>query len=75
MDEKFWMIWRENYDVPTKKHLTRTEAYLEAERLARKHPGSKFYLFQLQDNDFQLEMINICIVPDVHWLCGPEVPF
>ena len=66
MCEKFWMIWRESYDVPRKKHLTAAEAYQEAERLARKHPGSKFYI---------LEMVNMCEVSMVHWLYEPEMPF
>lgn len=40
----FWLVWRDGGSNPTKKHATESEARAEAERLAAKHPGSRFFV-------------------------------
>lgn len=41
---KFWIVWCENTTNVKYKHHTYQQARLEAERLAKKHPGHKFYV-------------------------------
>lgn len=40
----FWMIWSPQGAMPEVKHFTYREAEEEAERLAKKHPGRRFYI-------------------------------
>lgn len=40
----FWLVWNPNANAPSLKHDTKISATAEAERLARKHPGEKFYV-------------------------------
>ena len=41
----FWLVWRDGCDAtPRKKHVTKDRAQTEAERLAEKHPGERFYI-------------------------------
>lgn len=44
--ERFWVIWREDGCLPTKKHRTKADAVKEAERLAKKHPDSAFHVLE-----------------------------
>lgn len=46
MTEQFWMVLREDSNFTQKKHYNKIEAVVEAERLARKHPDSKFILLK-----------------------------
>jgi hypothetical protein len=43
MDKQFWLIWSERGN-PTMRHQDYIEAAAEANRLAIKHPGTKFYI-------------------------------
>lgn len=56
--DKFWMVWRENGDIPRYKHATEASAKQEAERLARNNPGVKFYV---------LVSVDACRLIDVLW--------
>ncbi len=40
----FYLVWRDGGPAPTFKHKTVTAAEIEADRLARAHPGSEFYV-------------------------------
>ena len=55
---KFWMVWNENSLTVSMKHDSKESAHGEAERLARKHPGQRFYV---------LSAIQSCVVADVQW--------
>lgn len=69
--DTFWVVWQENGGVPTRKHATPRDASNEAERLARKCPGERFFV---------LCSIASCVKVDVSW-DGPkpdqddDVPF
>lgn len=54
----FYMVWRENGGTPTRQHIDVGAARAEAERLARQHPGSRFYV---------LASIGDVQVNDTHW--------
>ena len=46
----FWLIWNQQIGFPTKAHeleTTEIHARAEGERLARKHPGERFFLMKL----------------------------
>lgn len=68
----FWVIWRDGGGPPTVKHFSRGQAEVEAERLARENPGSRFIL---------LEAKGACIKTDVFWQTANgdpddiEIPF
>jgi hypothetical protein len=56
---EFYIIYRDGGEqAPTFKHFSKDDAYKEAERLANKHAGSKFYV---------LRTIASCIKQDVIW--------
>lgn len=42
----FWMVWRTNGGVPTKKHRTLEAAEVEATRLAECTPGVRFFVLE-----------------------------
>jgi len=42
----FWLIWNPQRGYPTKAHETEFLARTEGERLARKHPGERFFLLK-----------------------------
>jgi hypothetical protein len=68
-ENSFYMVYREGQgnNAPAHKHLTRHDATLEAERLARQFPGNKFYV---------LEAVSCCIKHDVEWVqLSGVVPF
>jgi hypothetical protein len=44
--DKFWMIYGYGRGCPTKLHLSRSEAEVEAKRLARQHPGTFFVVLE-----------------------------
>lgn len=44
--DNFWLIWREDGGVPTRKHFSAEAARREAKRLAQKHPGKEFYVLR-----------------------------
>lgn len=46
MAEKFWMVWVQGADGPTKQHGAKQEAKQEAERLALLHPGCPVWLLE-----------------------------
>lgn len=43
---KFWMVWRKDDRTPVFQHETMECAKREAERMARKHPGSDFIVLE-----------------------------
>jgi len=57
--ETFWMVYGEGQRAPTYKHASQTAARQEAERLAREHKGTRFYV---------LEQIASVISSDVIWV-------
>lgn len=46
MDAKpeFWLVWRRDGRAPVCEHGSYHDARAEAERLAKHHPGSRFYV-------------------------------
>ena len=46
--EEFWMVWCEEQGMPKVKHLSVSSAEKEAERLARLHPGARFYVLSCE---------------------------
>ena len=68
-ETKFWVIWREDTLSVTKKHLFRSDAEREAERLARQCPGSRFFILASE---------NVCQMQDLIWKTTDketEIPF
>jgi hypothetical protein len=62
----FWLVWKDNGGIPTVPHDSLDSAKREAERLARMHPGSKFYV---------LQTVGACSKTDVLWDEDHEPPF
>lgn len=46
MEYKIWMVKGESGGPPSKVHKTEASATVEAKRLARLHPGTKFYVLE-----------------------------
>lgn len=44
--EPFWFVWRIGGLPPKFKHLSFNSADIEAQRLAREHPGSEFVVLE-----------------------------
>ena len=44
--KKFWMVWREGSKGLHVKHESYDSVRTEAERLAEKNPGQKFYVLE-----------------------------
>lgn len=44
--DKFWIVWRQNGSTPTYRHESKATAEMEAERLARCHPGEVFFVLK-----------------------------
>jgi hypothetical protein len=67
-NQPFWMVWSEHGRAPTYKHVTVQSARAEAERLARKNPGSKFHV---------LAALGHCTFNAVNWteVDHDSVPF
>jgi hypothetical protein len=42
--ETYWMVHCPTHGAPNVRHLSLVEARAEAERLARAHPGRRFYV-------------------------------
>lgn len=42
----FFVVWREGGGPPTVKHTEESLARMEAERLAREHPGADFHVLR-----------------------------
>lgn len=40
----FWLVWREDGDAPKRKHYDEAQAKQEAERLAERNPGVRFFI-------------------------------
>jgi hypothetical protein len=47
-DKGIWCIWNKRGRMPRVFHETREKAEAEAQRLARKHPGHKFIVIQME---------------------------
>jgi hypothetical protein len=45
-DAEFWLVWTKNGRNPRRSHTTEESAITEAERLARKFPGTKFLVLR-----------------------------
>lgn len=65
--QPFWMVWSPQGSAPTHQHWTDREAIQEAERLARKCPGKKFYVLaamqMLEVNDIRRVEIDQNWIP------------
>lgn len=48
-ENAFWMVWNPDGYPPRVQHFTEHKAVLEAERLARCHPGQRFYVMLATD--------------------------
>jgi hypothetical protein len=46
MEYKIWMVKAEKGGPPNKAHTTEASATEEAKRLARQHPGARFYVME-----------------------------
>lgn len=46
MSKEFWCVWREFSVRPIVKHDSERSARLEAERLAKNHPDTPFYVLK-----------------------------
>ena len=57
-NEKFWFVWCPSHGLPTHRHPSETAAKKEAERLARKNRGHRFFV---------LEALESVCVDDVQW--------
>lgn len=44
----FWMVFSPNQGPTSMQHRSKVEALAEAERLAKKHPGSIFYILRAE---------------------------
>jgi len=64
---EFWMVWCEEEMPPRVKHSSETMAVLEAERLARKNPGQRFFILHC------LEYLEVNVNP-VHRVLLDEIP-
>lgn len=43
---KFWMVYGSGKAAPTKRHTSKESAMAEANRLAKKHPGTEFFVLK-----------------------------
>ena len=43
---RFWMVWCQSGHEPMKQHDCSEKASIEAQRLAAKHPGKKFFILK-----------------------------
>lgn len=56
----FWLVWREHGDTPTYKHESIGSAAREAERLAARNPGQKFFVLPAS-------AFAECVIQPVTW--------
>lgn len=64
-----WLVWNPNARLPRYEHGSRDSAAAEAKRLAKLHPGERFYV---------MEPIGAAMVEDpVKWIefDSDEMPF
>jgi len=65
--EKFWMVWKENGNGPTRQHESLKSAEEEAERLSKLEPGKNFVV---------LESVKFCTIDSpIHWYDTDAIPF
>lgn len=67
-EPQFWMVWNPHRDPPKHRHESPQQAKVEAERLAREHPGNRFYV---------LQAVGFCSRNEVSWttLDDADIPF
>ena len=65
---EFWLVWCEEAQSPKVRHQSALEAGVEAERLARKNPGQRFYILRCR------EYVTFNPAP-VQWTKLDELPF
>ena len=66
MMDEFYLIWNPNGHAPTYRHMRRSDAMREAERLANVAPGETFIV---------MEAICACRKNSVTWEgCGSHLP-
>lgn len=63
MEEAFWMVWSPSGSAPTHQHYCLEKAQQEAERLARKVPGRKFYVLEALEMRAVDDMQRVMLVP------------
>lgn len=69
----FWIVWNPGGVNPTHRHDTETGAISEAERLARLHPGTTFFVLQSTALRAVDSMQRVRLVPGAIDEC--DVPF
>ena len=65
---EFWMVWCETGNAPKVKHPSEMEAGIEAERLARAHPGQCFFVLSCK------QYVTFHPAP-VKWVKLDDLPF
>lgn len=65
----FWMVWCPNGHAPTVKHPYKSDAYGEAERLARNNPGQIFIVLQAIGARKVDDMVRISLTEEA------DIPF
>jgi len=60
----FWAVWCPTAGSPTVRHETESHAIAEAERLARLHQGSEFYVLEATHLRVMDSMQRVCLRDD-----------
>ena len=63
--KRFWMVWKDGANAPTKKHETRVAALVEANRLSTANPSFVFYVLVAE---YEVE----AVVPQIRTRYLPE---
>ena len=65
---KFWLVWGIGKPAPTMQHPNPLKAEAEANRLALKHPGTKFAVLEAHHvyctGEPSVEKVNLWLAPD-----------
>lgn len=67
----FWLVWNPDGGPPTYRHDTQDGAIGEAERLARAHPGARFFVLQAIEMRAVDSMQRVRLCPGA----ADDVPF
>lgn len=69
--DTFWMVWNPQSRAPTLKHSTEESANAEADRLARKVPGERFYVLQAKRFVEKSDLVRVELQP----VSDDDIPF
>jgi len=74
MKYKFWMVKAENGGSPGKVHVTQESATEEAKRLAKQHPGARFYVLEAMTvwatAEPQVQGMKVELAPEIYRSCN-----